>query len=398
VTNPTLSDFKFNDLLPLSVQNDPKFLAASTCLDKLYTGFDERVKSALVYSRIDELDHQQLDDLAEQWNIGYYEGYKFAESLEDKRALVKHAIMLHWHKGTVWALESVPVFLGMPSFLVEWFDADLLGTHMEPYEFDLAIDTGVRGALPTIQQDIRNLINNIKNVRSYLRHIILMSTWKITAYFGVQRQGVNIGTIRPLWWPGGTAEVKYSWGAGSYGASAGQVRPHIWHDKAITMIQAWTIGGMGMITGRVNPKRWPGGDVYVKQGWAVGGQGAAFGRVRPKAWLGGEVQLKYGKAAGSYGAIAGNVIPKLSFGGDVYLIHGKAAGSYGAATAQVTPKRWYGGSVKAKQGRALGGYSAGSARVLPKMWMGNILTLIHNNNRIGTYAATVGRVYPKHTI
>jgi len=370
MTNPNLSAFKFNDLLPLSVQGDPKFLAASECLDKLFTGFDERVKSTLVYSQIDELDHQQLDDLAQQWNIGYYEGYMFAESLEDKRALVKHAIMLHWHKGTIWAMKSVPQFLGMPAFLIEWFDADLLGTHMEPYEFDLAIDTSVRGASPTIQQDIRNLINAIKNVRSYLRNIILMSTWKVTAYYGAQGQGVNFGTIRPMWWPGGDAYVKYSWGAGSYGAAAGRVRPHIWHEKAITMIQAWTIGGLGLTSGRVNPKFWPGADISLKHGRAVGGQGFTSGRVRPKSWPGGKALLK----------------------------HGRAAGSYGAVTSQVTPKRWYGGSVTIGKGRATGNYFAESARVLPKMWMGNILTLVNKGNRMGTYAATVGRVYPKHAI
>jgi len=398
MTNPNLSDFKFNDLLPLSVKDDPKFLAASECLDKLFTGFDERVKSVLVYSRIDELDRQQLDDLAEQWNIGYYEGYQFAESLEDKRALVKHAIMLHWHKGTVWAMKAVPEFLGMPSFLIEWFDADLLGTHMEHHEFDLAIDTSVRGASPTIQQDIRKLINAIKNVRSYLRNIILMSTWKVTAYYGAQGQGVNFGTIRPMWWPGGDAYVKYSWGAGSYGAATGRVRPHIWHEKAITMIHAWTIGGLGLTSGRVNPKFWPGADIPLKHGRAVGGQGFTSGRVRPKAWLGGEALLKHGRAAGSYGAVAGSVIPKLSFGGDVLLLHGKAAGSYGAVTSQVTPKRWYGGSVTVSKGRATGNYFSESARVLPKMWMGNIFTLVNKENRIGTYAATVGRVYPKATI
>jgi len=398
MTNPNLSAFKFNDLLPLSVQGDPKFLAASECLDNLFTGFDERVKSTLVYSQIDELDHQQLDDLAQQWNIGYYEGYLFAESLQDKRALVKHAIMLHWHKGTIWAMKSVPQFLGMPAFLVEWFDADLLGTHMEPYEFDLAIDTGVRGASPTIQQDIRNLINAIKNVRSYLRHIILMTTWKITAYYGAQGQGVNVGTIRPLWWPGGEVEAKFSWGAGGYGAAAGHVRPYIWHKKVMPMIQAWTIGGLSFTSGRVIPKPWLGSDIKMKIGWAVAGQFVTSGSVGPKPWLGSEISMRHGRAVGGQGVAVGRVRPLWWPGGEVHVKNGKASGGYGAAAGHVTPKRWYGGSVKVGQSRALGNYSAGCTRVLPKMWMGNILTLIRNSNRMGTYAATVGRVYPKHTI
>jgi phage tail P2-like protein len=394
VTN--LTTFKFNDLLPLSVKDDPKFVAASTCLDKLFNGFDERVKLMFIYSRIDELDSQQLDDLAWQWNIGYYEGYSFAETLEDKRALVKNAIMLHWHKGTLWAMKSVPRFLGMPAFSVEWFEADLLGTEMEPYEFDFAIDTGVRGASPTIQQDIRNLINNLKNTRSYLRHIILMSSWRVTAYFGAQSQGVNLGTIRPLWWPGGTAEIKYSQGAVSYGAAAGHVRPLIWLKKVMPIDYAWVIGSQAMVAGRVIPKPWSGGDIALRYGRAVGGYGASVGYVKPKYWLGGDVVLEYGRAVGQYSSSSVSVRPMFWPGASIHQRYGRATGSYGAQTGRVTPKKWQGGSVKVNYNRALGNYSASRTRVYPKIALVNIAAKIIKNNRMGMYAATVGRVYPKY--
>jgi len=336
-----LTTFKFNDLLPLSVKDDPKFVAASTCLDKLFEGFDERVKLMFIYSRIDELNNEQIDDLAWQWNIGYYEGYSFAETLEDKRALVKNAIMLHWHKGTLWAMKSVPRFLGMPAFSVEWFEADLLGTTMEPYEFDFAIDTGVRGASPTIQQDIRNLINNLKNTRSYLRNIILMISWQVTAYFGAQSQGVNLGTIRPLPWKGGTASVVY----------------------------CWVIVSQAVVTARVNPQSWLGDEITLKHGRAVGGYSAIIGYVKPMYWLGGDIKIILGRAVGSQSVVAGSVRPKPWLGDDIVLRKGRATGSYGAQNVHVTPRKYYGGKVK-----------------------------VRYNCILGTYVVTVGRVYPKCSI
>ena len=69
-----LDNFKFNDLLPSSIKDDPKFKAASEALDNIFVKTNERVKELLIYSRIDELDEQTLDDLAWQFGIDYFEG------------------------------------------------------------------------------------------------------------------------------------------------------------------------------------------------------------------------------------------------------------------------------------------------------------------------------------
>jgi len=337
VTNTNLSNFKFNDLLPSSVKDAAKFKAASECLDKLFDRFDERVRMMLIYSRIDELNNQQLDDLAWQWNIGYYEGYSFAQTLEDKRALIKHAIQLHWHKGTKWALESVPIFLGMPAFTVEWFESDLLGTYMNPYEFDIAIDTSVRGASDTLHHEIRELINNLKNVRSYLRHVILMMSWKVTAHFGLTSQNVKAGKVLPLLWKGDTTKIKY-----------GQA-----------------VVGNSVITGRVNPKSWPGSEVTVKNYRIIGGYSAISGRVNPKHWAGDNTAIQYRR--GVYG---GSVVSN-----------------------RILPKSWSGENVTIPLGRAVGGYSATISTARPKRLKG-VKFSVKNNRMIGCYGANIGTVYP----
>jgi len=310
-TLSTLSAVKFSDMLPESAKNMAEFRAAAACLDKLVEGFDERVKLMLIYSRIDELDNGQLDDLAWQWNIGYFEGYNFAETLTEKRVLIKNAIQMHWYKGTKWALESVPIFLGMPAFAIEWFESDILGTHMEPYEFDLAIDTGVRGAQPTIQDDIRNLINNIKNVRSYLRHIILIESWRVTAYFGAQGAGVCLAAIRPKDWPGGEVNIGYGYTSGGYDAWMGRVKPKPWTKKEVKIKHVRGIAAPGIVSHRVGPKMARSVNLSLRYGRAVGGFAATVGRVNPKIeGIDSNIKVKKTLGAGGYSSAAVKVYPK----------------------------------------------------------------------------------------
>jgi len=368
-TLTTLSPLRFIDMLPESAKNIAEFKAAATCLDKLVEGFDERVKLMLIYSRIDELDNDQLDNLAWQWNIGYFEGYNFAETLADKRILIKQAIQMHWHKGTKWALESVPVFLGMPAFVIEWFDSDILGTHMEPYEFDIAIDTGVRGARPTIQDDIRNLINNLKNVRSYLRHVILMETWHVTAYYAVQGAGIGLGAIRPKDWPGGEVNIGYGYASGGYDTLIGQVNPKPWTEKELKIKHVRGTAAPGIVANTVGPKLARSVDLSWRYGRIVGGYAATVGRVNPKPMGGGDIGLKHRRNVAGPAVIGNSIMPKIqSIEGTVKVNKALGAGSYAATVGTVRPQSSEGEEASVGVKSRTSGYSATVGRVYPKKY------------------------------
>jgi P2-related tail formation protein len=297
-------------MLPTSVKDEPEMVAASKVMDNLFDGFDDRLKLMLVYSRIDELTERELDDLAWQFNIGYYEGYSLAENIGERRRLIKHAIQAHWYKGTKWGLESIPVFLGMPAFTVEWFESDLLGTVMEPHEFDIAIDTSVRGTSATIHDDVIQLVNNLKNVRSYLRHVILMEAWRVSAYFGAQGQGVKAGKVLPLRWPGGAAQAKYGWATGGYDAILGRVKP-----KALTDATAWAkytilTNGQFVAANRVRPK--PMGDVKFIMNIirGAGSQTNSTASTKPKFFIDKTAHIKYYTGAFGNSATAASIRPK----------------------------------------------------------------------------------------
>jgi phage tail P2-like protein len=166
-----MNEFSFNDLLPGSVKDDPKFKAASKCLDSIFSNFRTKAMEMLIYARLDELDNQTLDDLAWQWNLNHHEGYSLLTSMEEKRDLIRNAIKLKKYKGTRWSLERIGEILNMPITIVEWWENVENGMELEPYEFDMFVDSGIRGVTDKFYSDVYNLLNSLKNVRSHLRSI-----------------------------------------------------------------------------------------------------------------------------------------------------------------------------------------------------------------------------------
>jgi len=175
--------FSFNDLLPHSIKDDPKIKAASQCLDMIFEKHNERVKNQLIYSRINELDEQTLDDIAWQWNLNYDNGYSLLETIEEKRELVKSALQLHRYIGTRWAIERVGKILNMPIEIIEWWE-NKYETTLEPYEFDIFVDANQRGVSDKFYDDVINLINSLKNARSHLRRIQAIMSISGNYYLG----------------------------------------------------------------------------------------------------------------------------------------------------------------------------------------------------------------------
>jgi phage tail P2-like protein len=180
-----MDEFKFADLLPGSIKNDLKFKAAAACLDKLFEQTNQRIKTMLIYSRVDELDEQTLNDLAWQFHLDYSEGFNLSQNIHEKRELIKNAIKVHWYKGTRWSLETVAEIMQMPIVIMEWWENLDCGTNLEPYEFDLHVDTSVRGMEENFYTDIIQLVNSLKNVRSHLRRIHAMTVLNLKFYMGV---------------------------------------------------------------------------------------------------------------------------------------------------------------------------------------------------------------------
>ena len=218
-----LRNFKFIDLMPSSINSDPKIRAAAEVLDNLYSDMQERTKSLLIYSRIDELDEATIDDLAWQFNLNFFDGWALTASLDEKRDLIKFAFQQKMYKGTRYSIERTSELLKVPIEIIEWWQ-DYGGVHeLEPYEFVAIVDTSKFGLQEGFYEDVLRLIVNLKNVRSHLKRITTLLNVRFSVFTGVSLITAEFGIVYPQFVKRIVNNAKLFFGVGTYGYGSGQV-------------------------------------------------------------------------------------------------------------------------------------------------------------------------------
>lgn len=204
-------------LIPAGIR-DESTKAFNELIDRLGT-ID--LTPLLVYI-IDNVDASALPHLAEQFHVMGDEGWKLAESDNERRQLIKNAIELHRYKGTKYALKKVLEILNLRGEILEWFDYG-----GEPYKFKVRVDLLTRGIDEETFNLLKGMILEYKNARSWLERLdvyltnksaipvyvpevlsgeeITVYPYNITEleqnesiYYGVGYQAVETTTIYPL--------------------------------------------------------------------------------------------------------------------------------------------------------------------------------------------------------
>jgi len=146
-----------------------------------------KISSNIIYSNIENVNENLLDILAIQFSI---DGYDLAITIEEKRNIIKKAILLHKHKGTPFSIKESIKALGyydcniiqdkQPILYDGQYNYDNNFTYSETTRwalFDVIIDIGESKELThsTINKLI-DLINQYKNERSHLNLLSFKST------------------------------------------------------------------------------------------------------------------------------------------------------------------------------------------------------------------------------
>lgn len=160
------------ELTPSSIQ-DLQYL-----VDTFDTSFEEiqnQIINALILPRIDQITDENLLDLL-AWQL-HIEGYELATTIEQKISMIKNAFLLHQYKGTTYAIKQVFASLGITAELQEWFQYG-----GNPYMFKILLDTVISDEETYIE--LANLINEYKNVRSWLESIGVHREYTGNVYLG----------------------------------------------------------------------------------------------------------------------------------------------------------------------------------------------------------------------
>ena len=148
------------EILPESIKRDEKVVALAKSLDVELKKLSAQTRLPLHLPRLDELPHEVLDALAEQYNVIFYQPENM--TAETKRKLIRQALLDHKINGTKFAVENMLNRLTKGAQITEWFQYD--GT---PYHFKMDLkglqDYSDGGQL------FMKIVEATKNLRSRLR-------------------------------------------------------------------------------------------------------------------------------------------------------------------------------------------------------------------------------------
>lgn len=120
-------------LLPSFMRADRFDASVCDVVDQFGREMSNAIASYSVWNAVDSMSARQLDALAKEMGIEYYDG---SASVEAKRGIIKSARAVQAKLGTKWALQKVlDIYFSSQSRVVEWFDYD--GAPGEPNHFTI---------------------------------------------------------------------------------------------------------------------------------------------------------------------------------------------------------------------------------------------------------------------
>ncbi len=114
-----LENIEFQKLLPQFMQQDCAIIGLSYGTNEIIKELHQKAALLTTWDKIDQLSEQELDMLADELYITWYN--KMA-SIEIKRDIIKNSDMVYRKMGTRWAVENVISSYFGDAMLQEWFE------------------------------------------------------------------------------------------------------------------------------------------------------------------------------------------------------------------------------------------------------------------------------------
>ena len=113
-----LTTLEFVRLLPQFMREDGAVKGLSAAMDQIVPELARSTATLSTWDHIDELNEAELDALAWELNILWYDT---GATLDTKRALVKDSDLVYKRLGTKWAVENVINSYFGEGYVTEWF-------------------------------------------------------------------------------------------------------------------------------------------------------------------------------------------------------------------------------------------------------------------------------------
>ena len=125
-----LSNIEFLKLIPQFMREDDAVRGLAAAIDDIIPGLAASIKTLSTWDHIDEMGDAELDALAWELNIPWYES---TASLAIKREVIKNSDKVYKHIGTKWAVENIIKTYFGDGYIMEWFEYDGEPGHFRVY-------------------------------------------------------------------------------------------------------------------------------------------------------------------------------------------------------------------------------------------------------------------------
>lgn len=171
-----LNDVDLSRFLPHFMSDDANTQAFVYAVQSQINYVSANIELAKIYSRVDKMTDELLDELAWQFSIPEY---STDYDIPTKRNLVKNAMVIHHKRGTVGAVEQTVQNIFGNGTLQEWFDYG-----GKPYHFK--VRTSNPNASDEMIADLERIVRETQNVRSYLEEVIVELMQSMNLYVGAR--------------------------------------------------------------------------------------------------------------------------------------------------------------------------------------------------------------------
>lgn len=170
-----LNDLEFIRLLPQFMRDDDAVKGLAAGIDSIVPELAASITKLTTWDHIDELSESELDELAWELNIPWYDK---SASVTIKREVIKSSDQIHARLGTKWAVENVIRTYFGNGHVSEWWEYG-----GEPGHFQ------VNSSNPSLNNERFNeflhLLDKVKRASAKLDGVVLSLSGELHLYVGV---------------------------------------------------------------------------------------------------------------------------------------------------------------------------------------------------------------------
>ena len=170
-----LGDLDFKRLLPAFMRDDGAVTGLSLALNEIVPQLEGSIQTLSTWDSIDLLSEEELDALAWELNILWYD---VGANIDTKRDVIKNSDLVYRRLGTKWAVESVIKSYFGDGYITEWFEYGGQPGRFRGYTANPSVSEERYG-------EFLNLLEKIKRASAKFDGLYITLTGQMPLYAGM---------------------------------------------------------------------------------------------------------------------------------------------------------------------------------------------------------------------